>query len=56
LERTLLTGRRDTWRDWLFMALLALGLMTLAMLPFVILMYFGDAILKGLGLHSMPLW
>ena len=56
LERTLLTGRRDTWRDWLFMGLLALGLMTLAMLPFVVLMCFGDAILNGLGLHSMPIW
>ena len=56
LERTLLTGRRDTWRDWLFMGLLALGLMTLALLPFVVLMYFGDAILNGLGLRSIPLW
>jgi hypothetical protein len=37
LERTLLTGKRDTWRDWLFMGLLGLGLMVLALIPFVVL-------------------
>ncbi len=37
LERTLLTGRRDTWRDWLFMGLIALGLVTMAMVPFLLL-------------------
>jgi hypothetical protein len=38
LERTLLTGKRDTWRDWLFMGLLGMGLMVLALVPFVLLM------------------
>jgi len=38
LERTLLTGKRDTWRDWLFMGLLGLGLMLLALVPFMLLM------------------
>ena len=37
LERALETGRRDTWRDWLFMGLLALLLLALAMLPFLLL-------------------
>src|SRR6201995_2306154 len=35
LERSLAVGRRDTWRDWLFMGLLAMGLITMAMLPFL---------------------
>jgi hypothetical protein len=51
LERTLLTGRRDTWRDWLFMGLLALLLMALALIPFLVLTYFSEVILKSLGLH-----
>ena len=37
LERTLLTGKRDTWRDGLFMGLIGLGLIALAMVPFVLL-------------------
>jgi hypothetical protein len=49
LERTLLTGRRDTWRDWIFMALLALGLMLLALIPFVLLTWISAAILRALG-------
>jgi len=49
LERSLLTGHRDTWRDWLFMALLALVLMLLALIPFVLLTWISAAILRGLG-------
>jgi hypothetical protein len=37
LERTLLTGRRDRWRDWVFMAVIGVALLTLAMLPFLAL-------------------
>jgi len=56
LERTLLTGRRDTWRDWLFMGLLSLGLMAMALLPFIVLTYFSEVILNALGLHSAYRW
>jgi hypothetical protein len=56
LERTLLTGRRDTWRDWLFMGLLSLGLMAMALLPFIVLTYFSEVILNALGLHSTYRW
>ena len=45
LERSLTYGRRDTWRDWLFMALIALGLMSLVMLPFVLLLWIGGSLL-----------
>lgn len=49
LERTLLTGRRDTWRDWLFMGLLALALLALAMVPFVLLTWVSESILHSMG-------
>ena len=52
LERTLLTGRRDTWRDWLFMGLLAVVLMAMALVPFLVLTYLSESILTALGLHS----
>ena len=48
LERTLLTGKRDTWRDWLFMGLLGLGLMVLALIPFVLLTWLSAGILHAL--------
>jgi hypothetical protein len=50
LERTLLTGKRDTWRDWLFMGGLALGLMLLALIPFVLLTWISMVILGSLGM------
>ena len=37
LERTLTHGTRDKWRDWLFMGVLALALVTMAMVPFLLL-------------------
>jgi hypothetical protein len=49
LERTLLTGKRDTWRDWLFMGLLGLGLVVLAMIPFVLLTWLSSIILGAMG-------
>lgn len=53
LERSLTTGQRDTWRDWIFLGLLFVGLMTLAMLPFLLLLWIGGSLL-----HSMhaPGW
>ena len=49
LEQTLAAPRRDTARDWLFMGLLALGLLTLAMLPFLLLLWLGGSILHSLN-------
>jgi len=48
LERSLATGQRDTWRDWIFMGLLGLGLMALAMLPFFLLLWLGGSLLRAL--------
>ena len=45
LERSLALGQRDTWRDWLFMGLIALGLMTMIMLPFLLLLWLGGSLL-----------
>jgi hypothetical protein len=49
LERSLQTGKRDTAKDWLFMGLLAAGLITLAMLPFLLLLWVGGAIFHRMG-------
>ena len=49
LERSLEVGRRDTWKDWIFMGLLALGLIALAMLPFLLLLWLGGAVLHRAG-------
>ncbi len=49
LERSLAAPRRDTWRDWVFMGLLGLGLVALAMLPFLLLLWLGGSLLHGLG-------
>jgi hypothetical protein len=53
LERSLTFGRRDTWKDWLFMGLLGLGLMTLAMVPFLLLLWISGALLHTV---SAPGW
>lgn len=45
LERSLTYGRRDTWRDWLFVSALVLVLMTLVMLPFFLFMWIGGSLL-----------
>ena len=47
LERSLTFGRRDTWKDWMFMALLAVGLICLAMLPFILLLWLGGTLLRA---------
>jgi hypothetical protein len=48
LERSLAAPQRDTWRDWMFMGLLGLGLLALAMLPFLLLLWLGGSVLHGL--------
>jgi hypothetical protein len=48
LEHSLAAPRRDTGRDWLFMGLLGLGLLTLAMLPFLLLLWLGGSLLHSL--------
>ncbi len=48
LERSLTLGRRDTWKDWLFVAALATGLIAMAMLPFLLLLWLGGAMLRGM--------
>ena len=48
LERSLEGSRRDTGRDWLFMGLLGLGLLALAMLPFLLLVWLGGSLLHSL--------
>jgi hypothetical protein len=53
LERTLLTGKRDTWKDWLFMGLIGAGLMALALVPFLLLVWLSSAILGGLGVGTV---
>ena len=53
LEQSLTAGRRDTWKDWLYMGLLGLGLMAMAMLPFVLLLWITGSLLHGL---RVPGW
>lgn len=48
LERSLTYGRRDTWRDWLFMGLIGVALMCMVMLPFFLLLWLGGSLLKHL--------
>jgi hypothetical protein len=53
LERSLAVGQRDTAKDWIFMGLLGLGLVVMAMLPFLLLLWVGGSLLKALG---VPGW
>jgi hypothetical protein len=53
LERSLAAPQRDTGKDWAFMGLLGLGLLALAMLPFLLLLWLGGAVLHGI---SAPGW
>jgi Domain of unknown function (DUF4112) len=48
LEQSLAASRRDTERDWLFMGLLGFGLLALAMLPFLLLLWIGGSLLHSL--------
>jgi len=49
LERSLMAPKRDTAKDWMFMGLLAVGLVVLAMLPFLLLLWLGGALLHSIG-------
>jgi hypothetical protein len=49
MERSLAAPQRDTWGDWLFMALLALGLILLALVPLFFFLWIGGALLHRLG-------
>ena len=48
LERSLEGSQRNTGRDWLFRGLLGLGLLALAMLPFLLLVWLGGSLLHSL--------
>lgn len=48
LEKSLQQGRRDTWRDWVYMAVLGVGLMCLMMLPFALLVWVSGSLLHRL--------
>ena len=45
LEKSLEGGRRDTWRDWIFMGLLGAGLLLTMMLPFALLVWMSGSLL-----------
>jgi hypothetical protein len=49
LEHALATGRRDTWKDWMFLGVLGGGLLALAMLPFLLLVWLTGSLLRGMG-------
>jgi hypothetical protein len=53
LEDSLQGPQRNTAADWVFMALLALFLITLAMLPFFLLLWVGDSLLKDIHTHGL---
>jgi hypothetical protein len=50
LERSLAASSRDTWKDWLFIVLLGLGLIAMAMLPFALLLWLTGSLFHGLRL------
>jgi hypothetical protein len=49
LELSLAGPPRDTSRDWIFLGLLGLGLLALAMLPFLLLLWIGGSLLHSLN-------
>jgi hypothetical protein len=53
LEATVAGVLRNTRADWLYMILLGLGVMLLAMLPFLLLLWVGGALLHAL---HVPRW
>jgi hypothetical protein len=48
LERSLEAPRRDTWKDWIFMVILGLGIVTMTMLPFLLVLWVGGTLLRSL--------
>jgi hypothetical protein len=53
LESSLHGPPRNTLHDWFFMALLGLLLLTLAMLPFLLLLWIGDDLLRDVRSHGL---
>ncbi len=53
LEQSLQGPQRNTLADWVFMGLLALFLLALAMLPFFLLLWIGDDLLKDVRTHGL---
>jgi membrane protein required for beta-lactamase induction len=49
LEHSLAATRRNTTKDWVFMGLLGVGLMALAMLPVLLLLWIGGSVLHWMG-------
>ena len=49
LEGSLAVTKRDTAKDWVFMGLLGLGLLAMAMLPFLLILWIGGSLLKAIG-------
>jgi hypothetical protein len=49
LEQSLVLGQRDTAKDWVFMGLLVLGLVTMAMIPFLLLLWISGSLLRAMG-------
>jgi len=53
LESSLHGPPRNTLHDWFFMALLGLLLLALAMLPFFLLLWIGDDLLRDIRSHGL---
>ena len=53
LENSLQGPVRNTASDWLFMGVLTLLLLTLAMLPFLLLLWIGNGLLKAMHAPGM---
>jgi hypothetical protein len=53
LETSLQGPTRNTASDWMFMGLLALGLIALAMIPFILLVWVSDSLLHDIHAHGL---
>ncbi|MES2392770.1 MAG: DUF4112 domain-containing protein, partial [Acidobacteriota bacterium] len=51
LEKSISGVPRDTAKDWVFLGMLGVGLMGLAMLPFILLVWLGETLFRGMGPH-----
>jgi hypothetical protein len=47
LERSLEAPHRDTWKDWIFMGLLGVGIVTMMMVPFFLVVWLFGSVLHG---------
>jgi hypothetical protein len=53
LETSLQGPTRNTASDWLFMGLLGFGLLALAMVPFLLLLWAGDSLFRDVRTHGL---